>query len=94
MEDQLDPADQRRLLAALAVGFGTEAAISLTDVAGMEPEEAIEVMATTCRWILAGALAEAAVQRTQPATRCNRAPPRRRGCGSDRAAMLTWGGVL
>ena len=33
IEDRLSPTDHERLLAALAVGFGTEAAISLTDVA-------------------------------------------------------------
>lgn len=69
VEDQLDPAAHEQLLAALAVGFGTEAAISLTDVVRMEPEDAIEVMATTCRWILDGALAEAGVYRSGRAGR-------------------------
>jgi AcrR family transcriptional regulator len=59
IEDRLSPADHERLLAALAVGFGTEAAIALTDVARLEPEAALEVMLATCRWILDGALAEA-----------------------------------
>lgn len=57
--DRLDPVDHERLLAALAVGFGTEAVTSLVDVARLSPEAAIEVMATTCRWILDGALADA-----------------------------------
>lgn len=62
LEGELDPADHARLLAALAVGFGTEAATSLTDVARLDPEDAIEVMAATCRWILDGALADAGVR--------------------------------
>ena len=60
IEAQLSPADHQRLLAALAVGFGTDAAISLTDVARLEPDAALEVMVVTCRWILDGALADAA----------------------------------
>lgn len=64
LEDQLALADHQRLLAALAVGFGAEVAISLTDVAGLAPEDALEMMAATCRWILSGTLAEAEVQRT------------------------------
>ncbi len=62
LDDQLDPADHERLLAALAVGFGTEAATSLTDVVRLAPEAAVEVMATTCRWILDGALADAGLR--------------------------------
>lgn len=62
IEDRLSPADRDRLLAALAVGFGTEAATSLTDVARLEPEAALEVMLATCHWILDGALAQAGLQ--------------------------------
>ena len=59
IEDRLSAAEHERLLAALAVGFGTEAATSLTDVARLAPEPALDVMVATCRWILDGALAEA-----------------------------------
>ena len=58
IEDQLTPAQLDRLRAALTVGLGTEAAISLTDVARLEPDAALEVMVATCRWILDGALAD------------------------------------
>lgn len=51
--------DLERLVAALAIGFGTEAATSLTDVARLEPDVALEIMGVTCRWILDGALTEA-----------------------------------
>ena len=59
IEDKLSPADHERLVAALVVGFGTEAATSLTDVARLAPDAALEVMVATCRWILDGALADA-----------------------------------
>lgn len=59
LRERLEPADYDRLVAALAIGWGTEAVISLVDIAGLEPEPALEVMVTTCRWILAGALADA-----------------------------------
>lgn len=64
LEGRLPDADHARLCAALAVGFGTEATISLTDVAGLDADAALEVMATTCRWILDGALAEAGLAGT------------------------------
>lgn len=62
IEGRLPAADHERLVAALAVGFGTEAATSLTDVARLEPGAALEVMTATCRWILDGALADAGLQ--------------------------------
>jgi hypothetical protein len=52
-------ADYERLVASLNVGWGTEAMISLIDIDQLDPEAALEVMLTTCRWILDGALAEA-----------------------------------
>ncbi len=58
LEGRLDPPAHRRLAAALAVGFGTEAVTSLTDVVRLDPDAALEVMSATCRWILDGALAE------------------------------------
>lgn len=62
VEGRLTEADHERLVAALAIGFGTEAATSLTDVARLAPDAALEVMLVTCRWILDGALAEAALR--------------------------------
>jgi len=55
-EDRLTEADYGRLVTALAIGFGTEAATSLTDVARLKPDAALEVMLVPCRWILDGAL--------------------------------------
>lgn len=52
-------ADYERLVWALNVGWGTEAMISLIDINQLDPETALEVMLATCRWILAGALADA-----------------------------------
>jgi AcrR family transcriptional regulator len=69
LEGRLEEADHERLVAALAVGFGTEAATSLTDVSRLEPEAALEVMLATCRWILDGALAEAGLQKGGRSTR-------------------------
>ena len=53
-----DP-DLERLVAALVVGFGSEAATSLTYVARLPPDASLEVMVATCRWILDGALRDA-----------------------------------
>ncbi len=59
LEGRLGEAEHAQLVAALTIGFGTEAATALTDVARLEPEAALEVMHTTCRWILDGALVDA-----------------------------------
>lgn len=59
LEGRLTEAEHERLVAALAVGFGTEAATSLTDIARLDPDAALEVMLATCRWILDGALTDA-----------------------------------
>lgn len=55
-----------RLIAALVVAVGIEAVVSLTDIALLEPDAAIEVLVTTCRWILDGALADAGIYPTAP----------------------------
>jgi AcrR family transcriptional regulator len=62
LQDRLSPADFERLVAALGVGWGTEAAISLVDVGELDPDTALATMLTTCRWILDGALADAGVR--------------------------------
>ena len=58
---RLSATDFERLVAALGVGLGTESAISLVDVANLDPETALDTMLATCRWILDGALADAGV---------------------------------
>lgn len=55
----LTDAERRRLVAALDIAWGTEAAISLIDVAGLEVEEAKRVMLQTAQWMLAAGLADA-----------------------------------
>ncbi len=55
-DEQMD-----QLVNALAIAVGTEAAISLTDVVHLEPNPALEVMVTTARWILDGALTDAGI---------------------------------
>lgn len=59
LQDRLSKSDFERLVAALGVGWGTEAVISLLDVGELDAEAALETMVTTCRWILDGALADA-----------------------------------
>lgn len=59
LQDHMADPDLERLVAALVVGFGTEAATSLTDVARLDPDPALEIMVVTCRWILDGALRDA-----------------------------------
>jgi len=53
------------LIEALGIGWGTEAMIALYDVLELEPEAAKQRMLTTCRWILRGALADAAAKPTR-----------------------------
>jgi len=55
----LTEAERRRLVAALDVAWGTEAAISLVDVAGLDVDEAKRVMLQTAQWVLAAGLADA-----------------------------------
>ena len=61
LQDHMAEPDLERLVQALDVGFGTEAATSLTDVAGLDPDASLEIMVVTCRWILDGALRDAAL---------------------------------
>jgi AcrR family transcriptional regulator len=62
LQDRMADPDLERLVAALVVGFGTEAATSLTDVARLGPAASLEVMVVTCRWILDGALGDAGLR--------------------------------
>jgi AcrR family transcriptional regulator len=59
LRGMLTDAERRRLVAALDLAWGTEAAISLIDVAGLEVEEAKRVMLQTAQWVLAAGLADA-----------------------------------
>lgn len=59
LEAKLSDERMEQLVAAFSVVVGGEAVISLSDVAQLDPEPALEVMVTTCRWILEGALREA-----------------------------------
>ena len=59
LEGQLASQDYGRLVASLATAFGPEAAISLTDVAQLDADDALQVMGMTSGWILDGALAAA-----------------------------------
>jgi AcrR family transcriptional regulator len=61
LEGQLTDEQMERLVAAFCIAVGTEAIISLTDVAQLDADAALEVIVTTCRWILDGALREAGV---------------------------------
>lgn len=62
LQNHMADPDIERLVAALVVGFGTEAATSLTDVARLDPDASLEVMVVTCRWILDGALRDAGLR--------------------------------
>jgi hypothetical protein len=59
----LTDAQLAELIEALGIGWGTEAMIALYDVPGLEPDAAKQRMLTACRWILRGALADAAKER-------------------------------
>jgi AcrR family transcriptional regulator len=60
----LTDAQLAELVEALGIGWGTEAMIALYDVLDLEPDAAKQRMLTTCRWILRGALADAAKDRS------------------------------
>ena len=58
LRETLTDAERRRLVAALDIVWGTEAAISLIDVAGLDLDEAKRVMLQTAQWVLAAGLAD------------------------------------
>jgi hypothetical protein len=62
LEGKLSDEQMEQLVAAFSIAIGGEAVISLTDVAHLDPEPALEVMVTTCRWILDGALGDAGLR--------------------------------
>lgn len=62
LEGKLSDEQMDQLVAAFSIAVGFEAVISLTDVAQLDAEPAVEVMVTTCRWILDGALADAGLR--------------------------------
>jgi AcrR family transcriptional regulator len=59
LEGKITDERMEQLVAAFSMAVGSEAMISLIDVAQLDPEAALEVMITTCRWILDGALRDA-----------------------------------
>jgi AcrR family transcriptional regulator len=78
LDGQLSTDDHTRLVAALVVAFGSEATISLTDVAHLDTDDALEVMVVTCGWILDGALADAGLPGRGAARRPSKPRPRSR----------------
>ena len=58
LEGVMNEVELEHLVAALGTAWGSEAVISLIDVCGLEVQQAKEAMLQSCRWILAGALAE------------------------------------
>ncbi|MEO7556370.1 MAG: TetR/AcrR family transcriptional regulator [Acidimicrobiales bacterium] len=58
LRDRLHPDDVTRIAHALTVVVGTDAMLAITDVAGLEGEQAKQALLDAARWLLAGALAE------------------------------------
>lgn len=56
---QFDTETRRKLMAALALSFGTEALVTVRDVCGLEDEEAVEVMVWAGEAMVEKALREA-----------------------------------
>lgn len=56
--EQLDPGTRRKLAAALALSFGTEALVTVRDVCGLDDEDAVEVMAWAAEAMVDKALRE------------------------------------
>jgi AcrR family transcriptional regulator len=59
LEGKLTDEQLEHLVGAFTIAIGVEAMISLTDVANLDPDAALGVIISTCRWILDGALNEA-----------------------------------
>ena len=59
MKSELSAAARRRLVHALAIVMGTEAALSLRDVAGASTDEALAASGWAARALVRQALAEA-----------------------------------
>lgn len=58
LESQLGPTEFRRLVLAIRASIGVEALVWLVDIAGVSRREAVDIMRTSARRILAGALAD------------------------------------
>ncbi len=71
---RLAPAALRRLLHALAATVGIEALVTLTDLVGLSPEGAVEVMRWSARSLLRSALAEAEQAKTRDPGRGRHTP--------------------
>lgn len=77
LKDQLPPAARKRLAAALALTMGTEAALSLHDVAGTDTEQSLAVSAWAAQALVRQALAEASDAREAREEREGRGTPER-----------------
>jgi AcrR family transcriptional regulator len=63
LKEQLTPAARKRLAAALTLTMGTEAALALRDVAGVETEQALAISSWAAQALVRQALAEAGESR-------------------------------
>ncbi|WP_431275773.1 hypothetical protein ACQ858_05615 [Variovorax ureilyticus] len=78
LKDQLPSAARKRLAAALALTMGTEAALSLHDVAGTDTEQSLAVSAWAAQALVRQALAEASDAREAREEREGRGTPEKR----------------
>jgi AcrR family transcriptional regulator len=60
LRDRMSPAELRRLALAIRAAVGIEPLVWLTDVAGLDREEAVDLMRSSARALLRGALADEA----------------------------------
>jgi AcrR family transcriptional regulator len=73
LRSRLPPAELERLVHAIAASVGIEALVALVDLAGLEPERAVEIMRWSAQALLRAALADAA---PPAASRGSRRSPR------------------
>jgi AcrR family transcriptional regulator len=87
LRGRIDDATHARLSAALTLLFGIDPVVCLTDIAGLEPAEAVEVMEWTARTLVSAAAAGAdppgagGAERGRPSAR-GQSPTRPRGASS------------
>ncbi|MBS0339394.1 MAG: TetR/AcrR family transcriptional regulator [Proteobacteria bacterium] len=86
LKDQLPPAARKRLASALTLTMGTEASLSLRDVAGTDTEQALAVSAWAAQALVRQALAEAIDARGARDEQERRAPEKRSRRGATGSA--------
>jgi AcrR family transcriptional regulator len=64
LRDQLPPHELRTLVLAIRATTGIEAFVWLTDVGGVPPDEAVEIMRSSARTLLRSAIADATTSRS------------------------------